>query len=326
MNDHCELSQLFKNQFDKHYNELKLKKKKIEISDEIFYESNIEQYNRLANQFKQLKRTGANDSCLHKFILRMEYVESLTPPIPYDKTFDYALKEFSLEGSFNNVYSDEIKNWCSQPKDIIIDQVCEYNAYRKVLKELYNLNNPHFNVEIQESPDEINETELGIPNKKSRTRQNVSDLKLLWHEEDIECLKQLYNLLIKKDNPLIENVDYLTFERNFFGKKVNNKIFWNGSLGSLVYLLDGLYDFMEEELYSVNSKGDCSIKPFISNHFLYKCKEEYREIKTNSMYSARSRFLSDQENDSEDIKISKKIDAIIQSLKDKLYNQDQELD
>jgi hypothetical protein len=206
----------YKKQINKHYNELNHKNKKFEISDETYYESDIEQLNRLANEFKQLKRTGAYDSCLHKFILKIECVESLTPPIPKDKVFDYALKEFSLEGSLKNVYSDEINAWCSQPKDIIIDQVCLYNAYEKVLKELHNLINPQLNVEIQESKNKPNDTKLVALKKKPRTRKSMSELKLLWHEEDIECLKQLFNLLIEDDDALIEKVDYLTFERFFF--------------------------------------------------------------------------------------------------------------
>lgn len=299
------MNSLLEEHLDKHYKNLKEPKKLDVIEGIIVLESMEQMSNRLKFELQQIERNGIRDSYVVVFHSYYEKVKS-NPSLPPDVKFKYALKEFEKEWCENTPYEEEVKQWCSEPFEDLVSEYAKMLTYRKVLSELFYKHVGFTEPEENEKKEEIKIT--------PRTRKQKV-LKLMWNEEDINALIKLYNGLIQKDDPYIIETDFLVFENNFLGKKEKSKIIWNKSLGSLIYMLDNLSDFMDEELY-IKGKSKSTIRNFIGNHFVYRKNGKLTEIMPKSIYDARSKFNDSRNDSNENKKNIKKIDTIIQELTD----------
>ncbi len=272
-------------------------------------------------------------------------------PFHFDSKFTELKKnhpELSLEETVLFAAKRELKEWNNRREAIvwfgreykqIVDDYALLLAYREIYDLHYKTIIPFEGVsefdslrDVEEledhthkTPDKVSSeakkepTSLGKGTTKKPNINNESKntiLKLKWHKEEQESLKILYSALICNDNPLIICPDFLVFEKHFYGKKVSQKIIWLESLGVLIYLMDNLSEYIDDDLYIYNrNTGRITIKACFTENFCLKKGEKIINITENSIYDGRSRFLRSLENDEIYQKKSKNIDTIIQSLK-----------
>jgi hypothetical protein len=239
---------------------------------------------------------------------------------------------------------EDLKSMCNNEYEIaqtltdeaLIDGIAHFDVLVTLLKpEIHNEFNVYY---IQESGIEycaplpiLSEDELKVveklgnkflkkektPNiqtKKEESKKNEESYPLdrtfrktpkIWDQDYLEELKKLQKLLIEKK--LIVNISFLEVESHLVkGKVSGDRINWLGDIDELVYLMDGLCEYLEDKCHVNNS-----IKPFFAHHFLLK---NQKIIKEQTIYDARKRYINLKENYPLENKL-KKIDTIIQSVK-----------
>ncbi|HPQ35748.1 MAG TPA: hypothetical protein PK563_14745 [Tenuifilaceae bacterium] len=210
---------------------------------------------------------------------------------------------------------DRIIEWTNRPDEELVKDMAEYAAWLAVMK--YRIDEADVVLDddgILENKSDPSRKESSELEKSRKTKSiDLSSMRLKWNEEDIEVLKGLFQQLTNEEDSYIDTTDYLFFENHFTGKKEKNKIVWLKSLGSLIYLLDNLSNYLDKVLFVSNKKRK-KIKHFIGNHFVYINNEKVREIYSKSISDARSKFTDSRKNSRIDKELIKKIDAIIQSL------------
>lgn len=287
---------MLKEAIQKHYDRLSIRKEKFPSSNLKYLESDDDFFNRLSGEFQELKRHEGRNSVVYVFDSYFQKAKRNLPKAAEIEILKYALEEFKLDRTTRTPYGEEALNWYNSPIETIVDKYGEFLAYEK-----------HLYVTSKETRDSSSKKGVGRPKANSHV--------LKWKEECIDELKHLYKFLTDEEEPWIEKIGYKEFEEIFFGKK-SEKIVWLKQVGLLIYLLDNLYDFMEDFLYISKDGGYTTISSVFKRCFLYKQNGKIFEIKEGTIYPARSRFLNGQEKGIQNEKNFKKIQTVIQQLKE----------
>lgn len=286
---------MLKEAIQKHYDRLSIRKEKFPNSSLKILESDGDYYSRLRGEFQELKRYEGRDSVVLVFNSYFQKVKINLPKSKEIEVLKYALEDFKIERTTRTPYGDEAIEWCNLPIETIIDKYGEFLAYEKLLA-----------APSQKTKDSSLKKGFGRPKTDSYVFK--------WKEECIEELKLLYKFLTDEEDPWIDKIGYKEFEETFFGKK-SEKIVWLKQVGLLIYLLDNLHNFIEDVLYS--RKDDrYIINPVFKKYFLYKQNGKVFEIKDSTIYSARSRFIKGQDKGLRNEKSFKKIQTVIQQLRE----------
>ncbi len=320
---------------EKHYERLIIKEKTLYQSGKIREETAKEQLNRLSDESHKLERNGAYESFVYSLYTYTERVKDEKPPTPSDEIFETALDKFQKERGKSAIIGEEVKEWCSQPIENIINDLAQYLAYKKAIDTLRKIVFYDYPVvsDVKALADIDNtyqylstiNSEKSFPEqkKKRETKKAGSENELLlkWTGSDPQLIK-LYNELkpIKtiSDNEYysknyIDCQDYKLFEKHFHGNKCTKKIIWIKSLGELIYLMDNLNELINNAAYPKDK--DTAKSSIILSHFEIKnSQNKNNSITDASIHRARNKFLKGRDSNPTTIKKIKNITIIIQEV------------
>lgn len=276
----------FEDAINKHFNELMIKKIVYSINGINIFETDEECFNRLKAEYWSFLKINGSDTVFAVFKSELEDAIKRAPNLPTELVIDFALSRFK-EKQFDrrNIWV-ELQDWFRMSKEEITNMYIVIKAYDEALEILYKKLDPQSNTNFSNSEGNVSPLDTKKSNINRIKRAAKKNIYLKW-VEDCDSLKNLYRELVSSGFLVERETDYKQFENHFLGKSKGKKIVWQKNLGSLIYLLDNLKDYIHKDAYLQSEKP--VIKGLIGQHFV--CVN-IKDIKDTAIAQARSKFNS----------------------------------
>jgi len=240
--------------------QLSLKQEITYPSGRKYIELDNAQLNRLDEEYTKItRRSQGVESFVYMFHFVFENAKAEIPPIPEVELFEYALDLFEATSSRNSTVSEEIRKWCHQPIEAIIDEYAKLLAYQTVIYRLKRVINNHA---------------LGIADpdclstKKNEAEQEAAYFAILGSKKEV-IAAAIAEFLLNED--YISSMDMDIAKRHFLGEYGLPRMNFTKDLSLLIRLLGNISELFHSELTDKHF-GSVRHQP-IKQHFTYKGKE-----------------------------------------------------